>query len=168
MARSKSSMAPLDPDLKRQLWNLHDVFLNASLVKKAMLDAPLVTDPVLFSASPRGRYERLWVALLAVLVEAWHSRKMRPARDYVRSVVALDELVKLLRQSRKDGTHDKLVACRHYMFHRDERDYMDIGRMGPIGAAHFTFRLHEEFSKVLFAAVQAANASAESPADGAS
>lgn len=148
----------LSADLKQGLWNLHDAFLNASIVRQRMLRFPFEPNPQLFHATDRAPLERLWVALLAVLIECWHASATRPVRDYVGSVTSTDQLIALLRQSRKDGRHGKMVECRHYMFHRDKRQYWDDGRSAPIGELEFHLKLHQAFSDVLLAAVRAANA----------
>lgn len=148
----------LSDDIWLGLLNLHDAFLNASVVQVRMLEAHVETNAALFHASDRARLERLWVTLLAVLIEAWQASQMRPVRDYIASVASVGTLVGLLRQSRKDGHDDKLTECRHYMFHRDRRQYWDDGRASPIGELEFHLRLHQAFSDVLLAAMGSANA----------
>ena len=126
-----------------------------------MENAPVVSDSVLFPASDRGRLERLWCALLAVLIECWHSERMLPTIRYAGSVTDMSRLVSLLRQSRHDGTTKLLVECRHYMFHRDRRSYWDKGRQCPLGRFDANDQLHMAFSDVLLAATQHANYEAQ-------
>ena len=140
------------------LMNLHDAFLNASLVQDRMWKEPLEKDPHLFPISDRARFERLWVGLLAVLVESWHSPNMRQTHEYVKQVTDTTQLTDLLRKSRKNGHYDKMVECRHYMFHRDKRKYWDDGRKAPFGGLRFHRSLHVAFSRVLLAAVRKASA----------
>jgi hypothetical protein len=134
------------------LMNLHDAFLTASLAKVVMDGSPLVSgDAEVFTMSDRGRAERLWVALLAVLVEAWDSGKMREVRDFVRAATDTSTLIGLVREARKT----KMREVRGYMFHRDERGYWDAGRTAVFGQLGFFTRLHEAFSVVFRAAMKA-------------
>jgi hypothetical protein len=147
----------LNDNLRIGLLNLHDAFLNASLVLDRMLQEPVEKDPRLFHATNRARFERLWIALLAVLIESWHARNMRSVREYIDSVTDTSDLAELLRQARQTGRNKKMIECRHYMFHRDEREYWDDGRTAPVGELEFHLKLHAAFSKVLLTAVTAAN-----------
>jgi len=142
--------------------NLHDVFLNASLVWHQMWKTPIpqheatLEDMLLLSASDHFRYERIWVALLAVLTEAWQSQAMSAVRGYVASVADSSGLERILDSYQTDGRLERIKSCRHYMFHRDRREYWDAGRQAPIGAFLDVEALYEEFSRVLLAAMQAA------------
>jgi len=138
--------------------NLHDVFMNASVVKRAMDQAPIPDEDAQWHYHDRGRLERLWVALLAVLIEAWHADQMKPAREYLATVTNIDELVRLLREARKTDNFKRLQTNRSYMFHRDEREYWDEGRLGPIGHLDFHVALHSEFSRVLLVGLRSINA----------
>lgn len=137
--------------------NLHDVFLNASVVRKCMYAAPVKGAPERFDITNRARLERIWVAFLAVLVESWSAPKMKAVRDHIGSVVDTSELTNLLSEARRSGRLKKLKECRHYMFHRDEREYWDVGRLVPEGELDFYENLHMAFSKVLLAAMRHAN-----------
>ena len=132
--------------------NLHDAFLNASLVLKQMQEAAVETDPERFHISDRARCERLWVALLAVLIEAWESEESKPVRDYIAAATSIDELVALLREARRSGRYAKILKCRHYIAHRGGKAYWDDGRGAPVGELNFNLRLHQAFSKVLLTA----------------
>lgn len=136
-------------DLELGLLNLHDAFLNCSLIKKLMSTLPIENDPDLFPSSDRARLERLWVASLAVLVESWSSTQMIPVVAYLKKNVDTNELVKILREGRSKKITDKMIETRHYMFHRDKRKYWDPGRSGPIGNLRYNLKLHSCFSDVL-------------------
>lgn len=140
--------------IKMEIANLHDAFLNVSLLRKKMHESPIVDNPELFTLSDRGRFERMWIALLCVLVESWKSGQMRPARKFVASKVDTDELEGLLRQGKKDGSLRKMKETRHYMFHRDTRKYWDIGRISVVGQLEYNERLHQAFSRVLHEAMR--------------
>jgi len=145
-------------DVGMAVANLHDAFLNASLVHRLMLATPPDTDPQTAHMSDRFRLERLWVGLLAVLVEAWDSGQVRDARDFLGGLVSTDRLVSLVRAARKGEPARRLVATRHYMFHRDQREYWDEGRTATWGRLDFHMELHDEFGKVLLAGMQALTA----------
>lgn len=140
-------------EIRLGLLNLHDAFLNASLMRDHMIKEPIAQDPRHFLTADRARLERLWVALLAVLVESWLSGQMRPVVEYIKTVTDVTEVETLLRDADKDGRHKKMVACRHYMFHRDRRKYWDEGRFSPIGELDFYSALHAAFSVVLHRAL---------------
>jgi hypothetical protein len=144
----------VDSELREGLANLQDAFLNCSLLKKSMDTCCVVENAVEFHLSDRGRFERLWVAALAVLVESWHSSHMKPVREYIRTTVSTKDLTELLRESRKSGLIDAMIATRHYMFHRDKRKYWDPGRNTPVGRLKAFNKLHQSFSKVLLVATK--------------
>lgn len=136
------------------LANLHDALWNADLAKRWMESSPIPdADPDTLHACDRFRAERLWVALLAVLAESWHSSMMRPVRDYVASVVDTTALVQTLREARKKPKAENMFEVRHYMFHRDERHYWNQGRLAVVGQLDFYTRLHNEFSTVILSAM---------------
>jgi len=145
-------------DIGMAVANLHDAFLNASLVRRLMLATLPDTDPQTAHMSDRFRLERLWVGLLAVLVEAWDSGQIRDARDFLRKLVSTDRLVYLVRTARKGESGSRLAATRHYMFHRDQREYWDEGRTAIWGHLEFHMELHDEFGKVLLAGMRALTA----------
>ncbi|MCX5643301.1 MAG: hypothetical protein NTZ17_01250 [Phycisphaerae bacterium] len=129
--------------------NLHDAFLNCSLLRRSMESAPLCKDADTFHMSDRARYERLWVASLAVLIEAWRSGQMIPVVSHIRQNTDIGKLTQLLRGGEKDGSIAQIRETRHYMFHRDKREYWDDGRLGPVGNLKYNMELHDAFSHVL-------------------
>ena len=153
-------------DIARAIYNLHDVFLSAALLKTLMVDARMYLDATRmvrqdesvqitdFTRSPRGRLERLWVTFLVVLVEAWE-RAAESVRGQISSLTNTDRLDALLQQ--KDLLA-KLHDVRHYMAHRDVRDYRGPARYAHVaGELRFCLELHDEFQRVLSAAVDWAN-----------
>lgn len=142
------------PSHVTQVLNLHDAFLNASLVRDLMLKQPLVSEVEVLHATDRIRMERLWVALLAVLVESWRSKSMGEARAYIAKVVDTAGLDQLLARGEQTGELSRLVDCRHYMFHRDRREYWDPGRLASVGQLEFNNNLHMAYSGVLLAALR--------------
>jgi hypothetical protein len=139
----------LDKEVFMGLMNLHDAFLNASLLRSVMRRSPIVNNARLFEVSDRGRFERLWVATLYVLVEAWNSPQMRPIREFIASKVDIEQLNSILRQGAKDGNLRKMEDTGHYMFHRDKRKYWDNGRLSVCGQLEYHESLHMAFSHVL-------------------
>ena len=148
----------LDQKIYMGLGNLHDVFLNASLIKKHMDNSPVESaterGAEVFLASDRGRFERMWVAFLYVLVEAWESDNMKEVRDYVSSKISADELTELIEQGEKDGGINKMRDTRHYIAHRDKREYWDSGRLSVLGQLEYHVKLHNTFSKILLVAMR--------------
>jgi cytidylate kinase len=131
--------------------NLHDVFMSASLQRKFMDLSPVATDPVDFSISDRGRFERAWVTFLYVLVESWRSGKMEPVRRYIAHRTPIDRIEALLRRADADGSLKRMRDLRDYMVHRDRREYWDEGRWAPIGQLAFHEELHSAFSEMFLA-----------------
>jgi hypothetical protein len=148
----------IDIEIKKGLLNLHDAFLNADIMQREKWDAPVEQDPEKFHVSNHGRFERMWITFLYVLVEAWQSPQMAPVRAYIQSVVPLDELAHLLRAAAADGSLAKMSETRHYMCHRDRRKYWDDGRLAVCGQLEFHIKLHASFSQVLLAAMKSATA----------
>jgi hypothetical protein len=153
-------------DIARAIYNLHDLFLSAALLKTLMVDARMYLDATRikhedesvqiteFTRSPRGRLERLWVTFLVVLVEAWE-RAAQSVRGKISSLTNTDRLDALLQQ--KDRLA-KLRDVRHYMAHRDVRDNSDPGRYAHTAdELGFCLELHDELHRVLSAAVDWAN-----------
>jgi hypothetical protein len=140
----------LDQKIYMGVGNLHDVFLNASLIKKYMDDLPIETEQ--FFDSDRGRFERIWVAFLYVLIEAWEANK--EIRDYIATKVDLDELSALIKEGKKDGSIKKMQNTRHYIAHRDKRGYWDAGRLSVLGQLKYHIKLHNTFSKILLIAMK--------------
>jgi hypothetical protein len=83
---------------------------------------------------------------------------MRPATEWIRSVTDTTELVNLLRKAARSGRLNKMLDCRHYMCHRDKREYSDDGRWAPVDEFEYNERLHMAFSGVLREAIGAVNA----------
>jgi len=135
--------------------NLHDVFLNASLLRKMMHEAPVETDVFVFIISARARFERVWAAFLYVLIECWRSDSMRPVIEHIGKVTELSQLNSVLQEGDLTGAIERLREVRHYMCHRDRREYWDEGRMGVVGQLEYNERLHTAFSVVLLEALRA-------------
>jgi hypothetical protein len=133
------------------LMNLHDAFLNASLQRREMLRAPIVDDPAAFHFSDRGRFERAWAAFLYVLVESWRAKTMGAVRELVGSCTDVSKLETLLEEGDRIGAIERLQEVRHYMAHRDRREYWDKGRLGVLLQLDYNERLHMAFSEVLLA-----------------
>ena len=69
--------------IREGIANLHDVLLNASVLRNRMLASPVEHDPqnlFFHLVTDRFRLERLWMMELYVLVEAWRSKVMAPVR----------------------------------------------------------------------------------------
>ncbi len=148
----------MDRQVSLQLGNLHDAFLNASLQRDCMLKSPAPGDPEAFMISDRGRFERTWLAFLYILVECWRSEQMAPVRECVYALVPDCRIDELLREGDQDGRIAKLRDVRHYMCHRDHREYWDEGRLAVAGELEFNSRLHSEFGRVLLLALRTAPA----------
>jgi len=132
--------------------NLHDVFMNASLCMSKMLKAPLVGNtPGEFTSSDRGRFERMWVTSLYVLVEAWRAEAMAPGKAYIESITSIDQIDSLIEQGKNDDSLTKMRQVRDYMCHRDKREYWDAGRTDVAGQLAFHKALHDAFSQVFLA-----------------
>lgn len=143
-----------DDDLREDIANLHDAFLNASLQYELMLMQPMDQDPVTFMISNRGRLERAWVSYLYVLVEAWRAPGNAAARHWIDSNVSTDRLGSLLRAAKDTGCLETLRETRHYMSHRDKRPYWDSGRYAFFGRFEEVRDLHREFGSVLLTAIR--------------
>ena len=142
------------------LSDLHDAYLSARLMYQCMDKVPIekVNLPLRSLLQDRRRFERLWVAFLAVTVEAWEAAKTRPVMEWIRSVTGTAELDDLLREAGENGHLAKIKKCRHYMFHRGWRKHSDDGRWAPEGEFEFNRRLYMAFSGVLREAIDAVNA----------
>ena len=151
MAQSSSASVS---NITMGLANLHDAFLQASLQRKYMEQSPVIREPTAFMVSDRGRFERVWVALLYVLVESWQSKQMRPIREYVGTVTSVAELERVLLEGKRGGFLARMRETRHYVCHRDKREYWDQGRFGVAGGLKYHIKLHDAFSKVLLAAMK--------------
>ena len=152
----------MDGNLTLGLLNLHDAFLNASLMLKHVQLAPLdVNKPQEFHISDRGRFERTWVAYLYVLIEAWESAQMSPVREYIATVTSTRGVEDLIAQGRANGDIAKMFNVRSYMCHRDRREYWDQGRIGVLGQLECHLNIHNAFSKLLLTAMRGVNEKAK-------
>jgi hypothetical protein len=106
-----------------------------------------------FTRSERGRLERLWITFLMVLVEAWESTP-ESVRGKIGQLTDLAPLAILLQ---REDQLAKLRGVRDYMVHRDVRQYWDEGRTAMAGELPFYSQLHNEFSRILLAALDWAN-----------
>ena len=100
---------------ERDVWNLHDVFLTALLMRSQMEGSPIDRTSGFegikrFFASDRGRLERLYVAFLFVLVEAWLSRSMGGARALVNEASPDNGIVSMIRDLKKSGALDRMCT----------------------------------------------------------
>jgi hypothetical protein len=51
----------ISDEIRMGMANLHDAFVNCSLLKRSMESAPLYEDVDAFHMSDRARFERLWL-----------------------------------------------------------------------------------------------------------
>lgn len=146
-------------DFDEWLLNVHDVFMNAQLLRILCDNEPLEhdrEDPGVFVASRRGRRERGAMRDLYVLVEAFRAsppeylneiRMLAP--DPHQAVETLLEDVDRL---------NALRAVRDYMSHRDLRRYMDEGRIAVATVGPAWHRaLESAFGQLTLAATRARN-----------
>ncbi len=155
-----NQIAPSDTPAVRAdvVANLHDAFLTASLLRKLMLQTALPPDldPSKAHACDRFRLERLWVDKLYVLVEAWQRdshngvAELKVALRDKAPLVALDMALAAMSDS---GLIEAMLETRHYMSHRDRREYWDVGRMGPLGHLTEYTQLTDLFGEVLLSAL---------------
>lgn len=127
--------------------NLHDVFLNASLCRSKMIHSPIARDAEEFTVSDRGRFERMWVTFLYVLIEAWRSSVGAMAKSYMESKTDLSEVEEIISKGERDGSISKMRSVRDYMSHRDKREYWDAGRIDVAGQLEYHEALYHKFSK---------------------
>jgi hypothetical protein len=128
--------------------NLHDVFLNASLCRSNMMRLPVEKGGVEFTISDRGRFERMWVTFIYILIEAWRSSTGKLAKSYMAAKTSLKVVGELISRGEKDGSVQKMKNVRHYMCHRDKREYWDLGRIDVAGQLTYHDCLHNAFSDV--------------------
>lgn len=133
--------------------NIHDAFLNTSLQRSRMLRSSMedIKTPQDFFMSDRGRFERTYVAFLAVLIEAWCSPSAQTGRDAIASRVSTQALEQLLTQARRAGALDKIRSIRAYMFHRDQRQYWDVGRVAVATLQGTHEKIYSAFSQMFLA-----------------
>lgn len=144
-------------DFDEWLLNVHDVFMNAQLLRVLCDDEPVehdFLDPGVFMTSRRGRLERGAMRDLYVLVEAFRAsppeyldEMRRLAPEPYRVVESLLEDVDRL---------NALRAVRDYMSHRDLRRYMDEGRIAVATVGPSWHRaLESAFDEVILGAMRA-------------
>lgn len=141
----------MDKDVLMGFLNLHDAFLNASLMRRSMETSPVETDPNHFHISDRARFERNWVMFLYVLYESWKSEPMKPVREMVSDAVDTGELNTIIQEGESHCFLSGMFETRSYMAHRDRREYWNEGRTNVIGNLQFNLKLHDAFSKTLLA-----------------
>ena len=147
-------------DFDEWLLNVHDVFMNAQLMRTLMDNEPVVEGAEEFMTSRRGRLERAAMRDLYVLIEAFNETPPRYVGE-LRSLVPeeLQEVMSLLKD------HDRVAALRqvrNYMSHRDVRRYFDVGRLAVAVVGPVWYRTVESaFAKMLRLALRAARAERE-------
>ena len=144
-------------DFDEWLSNVHDVFMNAQLMRTLMDNQLVVEGAEEFMTSPRGRLERAAMRDLYVLIEAFKATPPRYLAELRRLVPKeVQEVMSLLED------HDRIAALRQvrdYMSHRDVRRYFDIGRLAVAVVGPVWYRTVESaFAKMLLLALRAARA----------
>lgn len=135
------------------LLNVHDVFMNAQLMRELMDRQPVVDGAGEFMTSPRGRLERAAMRDLYVLIEAYQSSP-RAYLDRLREVApgCYEKVASSLADTSKVET---LMEVRDYMSHRDVRRYNDIGRYGvAIVGVDWHRRTESAFAELLLTALR--------------
>ena len=146
--------------LRDDILNIHDAFLDASLQRSRMLQSSMegVDSPQDFFMSDRGRFERTYVAFLAVLIEAWGSPAAQAVRDAIASRVPIQPVEGLLAHGRRSGVLDRIRSIRGYMFHRDERQYWDVGRVAVAQLHGAHEQIYSAFSAMFLVFFRSASA----------
>ena len=143
--------------IQSDFWSLHDAFVNAELMRGLMNKAPVdggpQASPVDFFHSYRGRFERIYIGLLWVVVEAWERR--RDIRDFCAARTDVSPVTMVLREGRSNGGLVAMKAVRDYSFHRDKREYWDEGRVGAVGYMALHESLYQAFSRLFLAVMKA-------------
>lgn len=152
--------APTVVDFDEWLSNVHDVFMNAQLMRTLMDNEPVVEGAEEFMISRRGRLERAAMRDLYVLIEAFKETPPRYIGELRRLVPEeVQQVMSLLED------HDRVAALREvrdYMSHRDVRRYFDIGRLAVAVVGPVWYRTVESaFAKMLLLALRAARAERE-------
>lgn len=149
--------APTVVDFDEWLSNVHDVFMNAQLMRTLMDKEPVIRGVTEFMTSPRGRLERAAMRDLYVLVEAFNASPPSYLEELRRLVPAELETVTALLEDRERV--DALRQVRDYMSHRDVRRYFDVGRIAVAHVGVTWYRAVESaFAKMLLLALMAAGA----------
>jgi hypothetical protein len=136
------------------------------------LEIPLERMAEHWPISDRARFERLWWAMTYVLCETWE-HKSTEARDFFATLPRTADLNIRLRELKKAGVIERMRECRHYMFHRDDRTYFDVGRAAPVGDLQTMLGLSQLFGAVFREALdtlkerKAASGQADSSRDAA-
>jgi hypothetical protein len=142
------------------LSNVHDVFMNAQLMRTLMDEEPVIADPEEFMVSRRGRLERAAMRDLYVLVEAFEVAPLPYLEELRRLVPEEVEAVGKALEDRKRV--DALRQVRDYMSHRDVRQYFDVGRLAVAVVGPVWYRTVESaFAKMLLQALRAARGERE-------
>jgi hypothetical protein len=79
---------------------------------------------------------------------------MKDVRDYVSSKISVDELTELIERGKNDGSINKMIKTRHYIAHRDKREYWDTGRLSVLGQLEYHVKLHNTFSEIFLIAMR--------------
>lgn len=148
---------PTVVDFDEWLSNVHDVFMNAQLMRTLMDNEPVVDGAEEFMTSRRGRLERAAMRDLYVLIEALRAAPPRYVEELRRLVP--EELPVVMSLLEDQDRVDALRQVRDYMSHRDVRRYLDIGRLGVAVVGPVWYRTIESaFSRMLLLALRAARA----------
>jgi hypothetical protein len=105
----------------------------------------VVMAPQDFTNSDRGRLERAWAAYLYILIEAWRAKSNAQVRQYIETKISLDSLKQTLKEAERSGLISMLREVRHYMCHRDKRQYWNKGRYCHMGDLMPMMKLNNEF-----------------------
>lgn len=100
-----------------------------------------------FTMSDRGRFERMWITFLYVLIEAWRSPIGSMAKCYMESKTDISEIDDIISKGNKDGSIKKMRNVRDYMSHRDKREYWDTGRIDVACQLEYHETLYSKFSR---------------------
>lgn len=148
---------PTVVDFDEWLSNVHDVFMNAQLMRTLMDREPVVMGADEFMTSRRGRLERAAMRDLYVLIEAFDASPPPYVAELKR--LAPEELQAVLSLLKEQDRVDALRQVRDYMSHRDVRRYLDIGRIAVAVVGPVWYRTVESaFAKMLLLALRAAGA----------
>lgn len=144
-------------DFDEWLSNVHDVFMNAQLMRTLMDNEPVIDGAEEFMVSRRGRLERAAMRDLYVLIEAFKASPNAYLEELHRIVPAELRAVRALLLDQ-----DRLTALRQirdYMSHRDVRRYYDTGRIAvaQVGTDWYS-DVESAFAEMLFRALQVAQA----------
>lgn len=141
----------MEQRVRDEVNRIDDAFLTAELVFDLMVQLPVDTmgapEGFTFTATPRFRLERLWMACLYVAVEGWRART-GPVQQFFERIEEAVVLESIVTRAEDGGLLDSMRACRDYMFHRDRRGMWDDGRLAPIGRFRELRELHDQFSIV--------------------